>query len=294
MIRTDSIFVYALIFGGSFLVTSCKSGYESDLGYQESPTRSEQAKYAVTTRGERLPAMHFRIPDDTYDNSFVYGIDISHHNGELPLHSFFNNNIKFVVVKATEGIGFTDRKFADNWLKLSELTTPTNGETKQYYRGAYHFFTPSDPIKQAQDFISVVGPYVKGDLPPTLDMEWTSFDKDRWDRYTGDEIAERALIWLKYIEENMGVRAMIYTNAEWWRLRRIDNEELSKYQLWLANYSKNSAKNLRPSPLPVNMNEWLFWQFTDKGYIDGLNHSGVDVNALNISNKSLNDISKCC
>ena len=73
----------------------------------------------------------------------IQGIDISHHQGDIDWARLKDQpNIRFAIMKATEGGDHRDRKFAENWQAAKQAGI---------VRGAYHFFTfcrpaPSRPI----------------------------------------------------------------------------------------------------------------------------------------------------
>ncbi|MDE6377369.1 MAG: hypothetical protein K2K72_01335, partial [Duncaniella sp.] len=64
------------------------------------------------------------------------GIDISAHNGEIDFNKVRDEGVKFVIVKATEGGTFKDRRFIENIRKAREAGLKV---------GAYHFFRFDTP-----------------------------------------------------------------------------------------------------------------------------------------------------
>ena len=99
-----------------------------------------------------------------------YGIDLSHHNRTAGIQwdslrvmtdmlgrttrsitkARTIRPLSFVILKATEGESFRDRKFPDLWKAAAAHGLP---------RGAYHFYRSSrDPLVQAEHFIRTVGP----------------------------------------------------------------------------------------------------------------------------------------
>ena len=114
------------------------------------------------------------------DGAHAFCVDLSHHNTGivwdslkvvvdrtghttkdlLRAKSVFP--VSTVILKATEGEKFTDRKFAEYWEEAGK---------RSYPRGAYHFFRSSrNPDRQAQHYISKVT-LRHSDLPPILDVE---------------------------------------------------------------------------------------------------------------------------
>ena len=107
---------------------------------------------------------------DISSNYLIHGIDVSKYQRvidweDLKAMSIKNINIRFVYIKATEGIDLLDEQFRRNWLEAEDY-----GMTK----GAYHFFVAGESGKQqAKNFISIVE-LKKGDLPPVLDIEYAN------------------------------------------------------------------------------------------------------------------------
>jgi len=178
-----------------------------------------------------------------------YGIDVSHYQGDIEW-SLVKSDISFVFVKATDGDSFVDPRYTENSKDLlsEEITS-----------GAYHFYRPGDdPIKQATHFVNT-SKKSGHQLRPVLDIEIT-------DGVSAKDISSGALKWLKYVEEKMNCKPMIYTFASYWD----DNlgETFNDYDFWLANWSSE------PTP-PKKRSNWLLWQFTNKGVISGID-SAVD------------------
>ncbi len=73
-------------------------------------------------------------------------------------------NVRFAIMKATEGGDHRDRRFAENWQAA---------EDAGIVRGAYHFFTFCRPGReQAQNVLATV-PVEPGTLPIAVDLEFT-------------------------------------------------------------------------------------------------------------------------
>jgi lysozyme len=157
-------------------------------------------------------------------------------------------------VKATEGMFFFDREFADNWHSARRYGLR---------RGAYHFYRPKfNATLQAWNFI--INTRLKaGDLPPVLDIEVE-------EGYSDMQITMACKTWLKVIEEHYGVKPIIYTNVKYYN--RLIRGKLDEYPLWIANY-----RQAKPQ-IPADQ-KWLFWQHSDKGRLVGINEY-VDLNVF--------------
>lgn len=238
-------------------------------------SRDELAKYAESL-GPHIRALpyEFSFPDDVRKDT-VFGIDVSHYQGDIDWNVVARQKIFFVYIKATQGDQYFDGYFLRNWVGAAK----TGDSGSMIHRGAYHFMTASDsPEKQAQNFLSTVGPLGSQDLPPCVDVEWDftkengNLDRDRkgrpadaWANLSSDEIVRRISSWLKSVEAATGKKPIIYTNAEWWSERIGSNKSLASYPLWVADYASKSLGRESPTVPPAF--SWSFWQLTDQGIL---------------------------
>ena len=151
--------------------------------------------------------------------------------------------VSSVILKATEGEKFTDRRFKEYWEEAGK---------RDYPRGAYHFFRSSrHPEKQAQHYISQVK-LRHSDLPPVLDVETMH------EGCTKQELNEKVLVWLRTVEKHYGRTPIVYTSDSY--ARDILSPEITqRYPMWIARYNRNEPK-FKP---------WTMWQFTDKAVLYG-------------------------
>lgn len=182
-------------------------------------------------------------------NYSIHGIDVSKFQREINWEAVQQMQvdkirISFTFIKATEGITRQDAAFKRNWQKAGKAGL---------VRGAYHFFySTRDPIKQAINFRNVVQ-LESGDLPPVLDIEMHN-------NQPAAVIRSTAKIWLEEMEKAYGVKPIIYTNLKFYNTYLGD--EFNEYPLWIAHYYQKE----RPR---VNR-EWLFWQHSDIGRVNGI------------------------
>jgi GH25 family lysozyme M1 (1,4-beta-N-acetylmuramidase) len=208
----------------------------------------------------------------------VPGIDVSYWDAGIDWPKVRATGQRYVFVKATEGDFYADPTFDDNWLGAKKAGL---------LRGAYHFFRCNvDPKKQATKFID----YVKtmndnGELPPVLDLESN-------DGQTKDKVISRARTWLDLVEAAFGRKPIIYSGQYF--LQDYFSEAgggppawTRDYSLWLAQYPNNYVEGMQPY-LPRGWYKWTFWQYSEKGKVNGINAS-VD---LNMFNGSLEDFYK--
>jgi lysozyme len=191
----------------------------------------------------------------------IHGIDISHYQADINWETVARQDIHFAFIKATEGRDWSDPFFQQNWSAIKQV---------RMKRGAYHFFRPSLSAKwQAQNFISTVS-LEDGDLPPVLDIEVADNVNDK-------AVTEGAKQWLEIVEKYYKVRPIIYTNLSCYN--RFVANGLSNYPIWIARYNEEAPQ------LPNNK-DWHFWQYGDKGRIDGIN-GDVDFNVFSGKYKDL-------
>ena len=88
------------------------------------------------------------------------GIDISNWQAGIQIANL-TNDIDFCIMKATEGVFFTDAYFDDFFLQCVD---------SGLLRGFYHFARNGNPEDEARYFYNVVAPYI-GNGIPVLDYE---------------------------------------------------------------------------------------------------------------------------
>jgi lysozyme len=232
-------------------------------------SRSEIYEMFVPGSILETPQKNFVFPDNV-DDGKTYGIDISHHQGDIDWSKVKSAGANFCYAKATEGKTHKDSRF---------LVNHEGARQAGLLVGAYHFLSHGTaPADQAENFLSVYMP-VRGDadLPPVLDLEWDpkpGTNQDRWIGQSPKQIVDKCVEWLTIVESKLGSKPLIYTNKNWWDTR-LGNEgqRLAPYKIWMSRYG---AFNLPAPPMPDGLT-WAMWQFTEHGRIPGTKKN-VDVN----------------
>lgn len=167
----------------------------------------------------------------------------------------------FVLVKATEGIDYTNPEF--------------NGHAKQTLSagkklGVYHFIRNDSDIKQQADyFLTVVKPYI-GKAMLVLDFENT----------TGSTIQNQAGVglakqWLDYVYQQTGVRSVLYTGISCENSLDWSSVVKANYGLWIAQYNNyNVVNGYQPRDLYGSLKHWktaVMFQYTSTGRLAGWN-----------------------
>ena len=167
-------------------------------------------------------------------------IDVSHHN----IYPNVKDNV--VIIKATEGVGYTDDCFESHFNKAKE-----QGKTI----GIYHvcrFDNPENTAElEAEWFLKVA----KKDCFYVLDVEPNYNDPVRVNKF------------LHIIEEKTGVKPLLYINENMENNYNYD----TSYPLWIAKYSNNKP-NLK------YFKNYVLWQYTDCREIDGKYYDSSYIN----------------
>lgn len=178
----------------------------------------------------------------------IHGIDVSLYQGRINWDKLGKINktlpVKFVIMRATMGALGEDKEFPRNWKAVKK---------KKIVRGAYHYYNPNvNSTLQAENFI-LTADLESGDLPPILDIEKVSTIQNM-------EALRRGIRnWLERVEKHYGVKPILYTGSSFYN-SYLDGH-FDEYPLWVANYRR--VHN------PIR-EDWVFWQFTEKGTINGI------------------------
>ena len=198
------------------------------------------------------------------------GIDVSRHNGLIHWPRVKRLGIQFAYVRATLGVGAQgrDSQFDANWQGAHGADIP--------FVGAYHYLTLAHSGEsQAQNFISnfrnVPAGAGAGNLPPVVDVE------PRYNEML-DDVQRQAFTaqlhrWLQFVESETLMRPAIYTSFSAWPAMTTLPPWAANYPLWVAHYTDD------PQPrLPAAWQDYLIWQWTDKGRLYGIAAGNVDLN----------------
>ena len=174
----------------------------------------------------------------------ILGIDISHHQGAPDLAAVRSSGRSFVVLKATEGTGFTDPEFA---------ASRARAHAAGLLVGHYHFARAGDPRAESAAFVHAVGG-LQPDEFAVLDWEVSAPDPVSW-----------CATWLTATRDALGVRPLVYMNqsardrSDWTRVVQGD------FGLWLARYD-GSTDACASGHWPA----LAMKQYDDKGEVPGV------------------------
>ena len=179
------------------------------------------------------------------------GIDVSNWQSGININAM---NVDFVIVKATEGSGYTSPSF-------TRQANDTLNSGKKL--GLYHYMSYMTPAKQqAEHFVDTVKPYLNKAVL-VLDFESTAVNKG----------VSFALEFLQTVENLTGVKPMIYMSQsvaashDWTSV--INND----YALWVARYPLgDTVTGFRNDLSYGNLGYWdsaAIFQYTSHGRLSG-------------------------
>ena len=179
-------------------------------------------------------------PKDKYP---IRGVDVSEYQGDIDWSVLSNQDIDFAFIKATEGSSYTDEHFSENWENASKTDLRI---------GAYHFFSlESSGKSQAEHFCDTVQG-VPNMLPPVVDVE-------PYGEYTdiGEEDISELNTWIDFVEENYGIRPIIYTTNKWYG--KLFGDNAPNCGIWIRSVYSKPQKDI----------DWIFWQYSNRMRLDG-------------------------
>ena len=203
--------------------------------------------------------LQFNYPDR---NRFpVRGVDVSHHQGAIDWQRLARQDVAFAYLKATEGGGFKDKRFAYNWREA---------RAAGFAVGAYHFFLPGKSGReQAENFIASV-PQAADALPPVLDVECPVVPPGP----ERNRIRANIQACLALLEIHYGKTPVIYTTYAAFAAYVSGLEQ--HHPLWIRSVFAAPDEK-------VIQHGWRFWQYSARGVLDG--YSGrerfIDLNVFN-------------
>jgi lysozyme len=225
-------------------------------------------------------------PSKPRTKPMLFGVDISHHtDAGFSFSQLREQQVHFIQIKASQGAGFRDGKFASFWKRAGAL----DGNSK-VFRGPYHFLAASaDGKKQADWFLKILdqaGGLKSDDMAPGMDLEWDVYtstgNKDHWEGKGAQYIIDNALACLERISEKTGRTPILYTGKYWFGPKTVPIDrfkEFAKYPLWVFDY--NPKRKIEEKPLlPDNSITPSLWQFSDSAHVPATYSGKVDASAF--------------
>lgn len=180
------------------------------------------------------------------------GIDISGHQNGINVAA---TGAQFAILKASEGVGWTDPSLAGNLDSVRSAAIPA---------GFYHFARPgasdgNTAAAEAQTFIAAVKNLLQPSDVVVLDWESDNVNDVRW-----------AAEWIDLVSSALGRKVLIYMNLSearkphWGAVQAVS-------QLWLAQYASMANQSWGPINSLPSAPGWsiAIWQYSSAGRLPG-------------------------
>lgn len=223
-------------------------------------------------KGERLE----------HNSNRIYGIDISRFQHDVGRKHYSINWKKLRIVSLgtlskKKISGTVDYKVSFCYIKSTEGKNIKNRYyTSDYHQarkhgfkiGTYHFFSTKSPAEKQAHWFLRNSKYLKGDIPPVLDLEPTNAQVKAMG---GPEVMFREVRkWLHIVEKRWGVKPILYISQAFVRKYLPLAPDLKEnYNVWIARYGE-----YKPD---VHM---VYWQLSPDGKVAGIVPE-VDINVFN-------------
>lgn len=185
-------------------------------------------------------------------------IDVSKWQGVIDWAAVAASGVKGVMIKATEGIGYTDPLFHSHYAGATAAGLAV---------GFYHYCHPETPntaAREAEDFLAAVAG-LSVTLPYVLDVEGKARD-------LGPEpLTDWCYEWLDTVEQRTNHPVMVYSGASF--ARSYLGGKLARWPLWVAHYKVNQPMT------NGTWDRWVMFQYSEEGQVPGI-AGKVDLNEM--------------
>src|SRR5947209_5768962 len=192
------------------------------------------------------------------DSPTPTGPDVSAFQGAVNWGAVKGNGASFAYLKATEGAGYVNAYFAQQY----------NGSYQAgLVRGGYHFALPdrTGGAVQADYFVDHGGGWSADGrtLPGALDIEYNPYGQTCYGM-SAPQMVGWLHDFLNRYRARTGRDAVIYTTTNWWQVCTGNSAQFGANPLWLACYCTGGA-----GALPASWSFYTFWQYNDRGVYPG-------------------------
>lgn len=204
----------------------------------------------VARQHPHIESAKSRVAQQASRNSDDYdGIDVSSYQKDIDWEKVCaDKRIKFVYIKATEGSTYTSPHFEFNI---------ENARKHGLKVGSYHFLRTTSSLKSQFENFKKSARRDEQDLLPLIDFE----NKGSW---THKQIIDSLEAFAGMIREHYHCEPMIYTMTSFFN--SYLSPYFNKYPIFIARYSTSL-------PQLSNGAQYLLWQYTDQGRVDGIDHA---------------------
>ena len=279
------------------------------------PTKSDPYRYRlVTTKGltSNIESGQIDVQVAPLIEAFgpgarILGADISRwqhpNNAPINFQQMYNSGVRFVFVKASDGLPTDFRDAHDVAVRWSNEDVPA-ARSAGLIVGLYHFaWVPdirdealnAEAIRQADlaiDRLNALGGYRPGMMPLVLDIEWSGVNK----KVKADQVIQFSKVWLNHVEARTGRTPIVYSNTVFLR-SHLSDPSLARFPLWVANIAdtSNPGATRARGCIPTVWTrggcdlDWQFWQYTwtAPGQNYGIARGNLDLNVFRGSAEQL-------
>lgn len=237
------------------LLAGCGDGVSTGSTSGENPapeTTPTRATEATTTPATTTQATQGSSATETEaeveeELSPLQGIDASHHQGPIDWTRVAEHGISFAYLKASEGTGFVDPRFAAH---------RTAARSHDIAVAGYHYFQLcSDGAAQAAHFIDVLGEQATDDLAPALDLELAGSCANPPARAV---LLAEVREFLAAVDKEYATSTVVYLYPDF-EDRFAFAADLAGHPQWVRRLGDQAPR--RP---------WLVWQYDDHGSVPGI------------------------
>lgn len=225
------------------------------------------------------------VPTAAYaQNTYVKGVDISEHNGDVDFNVLKSQGYDFVMIRLGYSDKYLDKYFYQNIQKAAE-----SGMKFGVYHYSYAYNT-AEAQAEANFVVSTLNsldPYYKQNmvLPVAYDLE----DKAILEKGNCGmtEITNNALTFCNTLK-SVGYETMIYANDNWLK-KYIDINQINAngIKIWYAYWTDTETSNIeyvKDTSIPCYM-----WQYQSGSYnsLNGLDQNVIYTNSMAFMKTSL-------
>lgn len=193
------------------------------------------------------------------------GIDVSKYQGEIDWVKVKADGVEFAFIRlGYRGYGNALLVPDENFIKNIEGAINANIEV-----GVYFFsqaISTAEAIEEAEFVLNYIKDY-QINYPVVFDTEEIINDSSRTENLTKEELTNICITFCERVKTE-GYSPMIYANIKRYTTM-LDLKKLENYEKWYAQYDST----------PYYPYEFSIWQYSEKGYVDGINGM-VDLNIL--------------
>lgn len=232
---------------------------------EETPVKSMMKQNDYNWDALTADGSFMSYEDDNYTS--MQGIDVSAHQEYIDWTKVKEAGIEFVYIRVgyrgyQTGIIHKDDTFDYNIQSAIE-----NG-----IKVGVYFFSQAVNVDEAREEAEFVIQQIKDyqiDLPVSYDIEEAGGGSGRVDDLSKEVWTQNAVTFLHVIQ-NAGYEAMNYNSANLFDTL-FNTEYLQEFDTWVAHYDVS---------YPSYEYEFLIWQYSCNGEVDGIDGSGTDMDIM--------------